>query len=228
MSADLPSYFLTRPAWTPSLAQEEALQGWLAGTVRPGGNALTRPPKGVSVWQALAWLGETDDVLLHGTGEPDISVFVPRQPVDLGAFGSQRAVYAASDGVWAMFYAVLDRVKYPTTINNGAFVLRRGETALGPFYFFSVSEEALAQRPFRAGWVYVLPRAGFSEEAPKPYGPYLAHTHHWASLNSVRPLVRLAVQPQDFPFLEHIRPHDEATLHRRMRENPGGFPWVDA
>lgn len=48
--------------------------------------------------------------MLHGTGEPDIALFEPRQPEDLSEFGGRRAVFAAMDGIWPMYFAILDRV----------------------------------------------------------------------------------------------------------------------
>ena len=48
----------------------------------------------------------------------------------------------------------------------------------------------------------------------------------WASRAPVRPLARLAVQPQDFPFLAQIRGHDMAEVERRAAADPHGFPWL--
>ncbi|MEU1003082.1 hypothetical protein [Streptomyces tibetensis] len=41
-------------------------------------------------------------VLLHGSGDPAIRRFEPRQPDDSSEFGNRRAVFAADDGLWPM------------------------------------------------------------------------------------------------------------------------------
>jgi hypothetical protein len=33
--------------------------------------------------------------------------------------------------------------------------------------------------------------------------------------------------PEDFPFLEDIRGHDDSLLYTRAKADPEGFPWVD-
>jgi hypothetical protein len=35
------------------------------------------------------------------------------------------------------------------------------------------------------------------------------------------------VDPEDFPFLEQIVPHDPATVRLRYERDPEGFPWLD-
>lgn len=57
--------------------------------------------------------------VLHGSGNPGIAEFVPRQPLDLTDFGSRLAVFAATDGLWPMFYAILDRDSMPLSMCNG-------------------------------------------------------------------------------------------------------------
>ncbi len=224
---DLPPHFLTRPDWTITAEQEATLSDWSAREVEGQPLRVVSPPPDLPVWVVLAWLGERRPVLLHGTGDSGIRRFTPRQPQDHNPFGAQRAVYAASDGVWAMFYAVHDRSRFPSTIVNASFTLEREGARLGPLAFFSVAAPALALSPWRDGWVYVLPREGFVQEPRGDWGGYALEVAHWASERAVTPLARLAVRPADFPFLSAVRAHDEATLHARMRARPDGFPWLD-
>lgn len=47
----------------------------------------------------------------------NIHLFEPRQSIDLNEFGNQKAIYAASDGLWAMFFAVVDRDRVQSITN---------------------------------------------------------------------------------------------------------------
>jgi hypothetical protein len=96
-----------------------------------------------------------------------------------------------------------------------------------PYYFFSISDKALVQRPFRTGTIYLLPRAGFVQQPPLRSGGREIHLAHWASRAPVRPLARFTVRPEDFPFLARMRGHDDETTFARARADPDGFPWVD-
>ncbi|WP_159030652.1 MULTISPECIES: hypothetical protein [Streptomyces] len=45
---------------------------------------------------------QTGKLLLHGSGDPAIRRFEPRQPDDSSEFGNRRAVFAADDELWPM------------------------------------------------------------------------------------------------------------------------------
>jgi hypothetical protein len=51
-------------------------------------------------WQFLCYAAHRGGFVLHGTGNPDIAMFEPRQSNDVDDFGNRCAVYAASDGLW--------------------------------------------------------------------------------------------------------------------------------
>jgi hypothetical protein len=221
----LPDYWLPRPSFSIdgntglqlehlylNLGQEEWIQ-----------EALEIPK-----WQFLCWLADEKKLLLHGSGNADIQVFEPCQSNDVDEFGNRKAVYAASDGIWPMFFAIVDRATYPMTIVNAAIRLESAKGDISnPYYFFSMSDKVLQQQPFRDGVVYVLPQEGFEEQAPYRWGDYLVHQNHWANRSPVKPLAKLQVTPEDFPFLEQIRGQDDDLLAKRFQENPNGFPWVE-
>src|SRR5688572_24532170 len=122
-------------------------------------------------WQFLTYLTETKAILLHGSGDPEINEFQPHQPLDLAAFGAQNGVYAISDGIWPMFYAILDRKHYPTMmLHNASMRIQDGEAISEPYYYFSISQDALDQRPYHEGVVYILPRTTFTQQPAQPFG----------------------------------------------------------
>lgn len=225
---ELPAHWLPRPTLALDEATQERLEALYAHAVAPGRGDWIRKKPPVPAWQLLCWLADHKGHLLHGTGDPRIACFEPRQSHDVGEFGNRWAVYAASDGIWAMFFAVIDRVNYPMSISNAAIRLElpSGQTT-EPYYFFSMTDHVLSRRPWHEGVVYVLLRDGFEEEGPIERGMIRVHPHHWANPRPVRLLARLRVQPGDFPSLHKIRPRNDAVLFERAKADPNGFPWMD-
>jgi hypothetical protein len=139
----------------------------------------------------LDHLVRTRPVLFHGTGDGEIREFRPRRQTDYDdrwTFG----VFATDDPIWPLFFAVVNRPVARSLIN--ACSRRRGYSE----YYFSVGSDARSPETWRAGWVYVLPRATFTRH---PAGP------EWTSPTPVRPLARLRVAPPDFPFLADVVSH---------------------
>jgi hypothetical protein len=125
-----------------------------------------------------------------------------------------------------MFYAVVDRERQPMTLNNACIRLvdEAGEAGVAR-YVFSITEAALRQRPWRTGFVYLLPPGTFTSQPSQSFGPYEVRIPQLASPVPVTPLARLEVAPEDFPFLGEIRGHDEARLEEYARALQTGGPW---
>jgi hypothetical protein len=225
---EMPAYWLPRPAMNLTQDDTAALEAIFDARLALGRGDWLDETLPIPKWQFLCWLADEKGLLLHGTGNPDIAAFEPRQSNDVSEFGNRKAVYAASDGLWPMFFAVVDRANYSMTIVNAAI---RVESPAGeisqPYYFFSMTDTALAQQPWRDGVIYILPRDGFEEQAGDLIQNHRIHTNHWANLQPVRPLAKLKVAPDDFPFLAQVRGQDDALLAERFEANPDGFPWVE-
>ena len=223
----LPPYFLPRPALDLSAAQIAEFEHLYATAVAPGGGGEIDYTLAAPRWQFLCWLTDTKDVLLHGSGNPAIDEFEPRQSNDTEEFGNRKAVYAASDGLWAMYFALMDRDQHVHGLINAAF--RRVEAdgrRSAPYYFFAISGPQLPPAPWRNGMIYILPRATFEQQELQTRDELVAEIQQWASLAPVAPLARLAITPADFPFLAQIHRYDQAVLRERVRANPTGFPWL--
>lgn len=205
-------FLLTRPPSTLSAQSRDQLDAALE-VARSTGTLEIRCP----VWEALCHFTDRCGLMAHGTSDAGIMEFVPRQADDLFEFGAQKAVYAASDGLWAMFYAVLDRTEGLGMQNACFSFVEEGE----PLYFFSVTK-----RVFSPGYVYLLPRATFIQDPEGELRGRKIAVAQWASLEPVKPVAKVRVQPEDFPFLHAIRVHDGARLAERIAANPSGFPWV--
>jgi hypothetical protein len=224
----LPDYWLPRPAapFTPETRQAFAhlWQEALAADGRAPLAYTLEAPK----WQFLCYLSDELGLALHGSTAADIAQFEPRQSNDENPFGNQKAVYAAGDGLWPMFFAITDRERFPMLITNACIRLAdpAGQVS-APHYVFSISRTALRQRPWCTGTVYVLPAASFVRQPPIPFGDYAVHVPQLASFEPVTPLARLAVAPDDFPFLSEVRGHDDARWSEYSRALQTAAPWPD-
>ncbi len=228
---DVPDYWLPRPLapsahGPPSPASLEAFTGEHV----LGGDAGEVPrPLPCPAWTYLTWLGEAKGLMLHGSGHPSIETFTPRAPNDRSpdAFSKQRAVYATTDGIWAIFYAVLARGGASFSFVNAAVQFGDGDGGWSPMhYYFSLSRGA-PDRPWRPGTVYILPRDGFEQQPPDRIGDRPVVEPHFACPAPVRPLAKLPVLPEDFPFLDRVARHDRERVDARSAEDPYGFPWLD-
>jgi hypothetical protein len=92
---------------------------------------------------------------------------------------------------------------------------------------FSISRSALPHQPWRSGTVYVLPGDTFELQPPMRFGESEVRIPQLASLVAVRPLARVAVAPDDFPFLAQIRGHDDDRLEEYAHAMEAGGPWPE-
>ena len=224
----LPDYWLTRPGAPPDEGARAAFDALLDAALLAGGCPAIEYTLPQPKWQFLCHAADHHGLAVHGSGNPNIERFEPRQPSDLTDFGNQKAVYAASDGLWAMFFAVVDRERV-RSITNACVTLADPAGALhGPYYVFSVSQAALPNRPWRSGTVYLLPRKPFVTQPPIPFGENQVHIAQLASFEPLEPLAKLTVAPEDFPFLAQIRGHDDERLAEYATALQNGLPWPES
>ncbi len=224
----IPEYWLERPKFELMKAHKEELEHLYQDILKnPNAPWIEHVP--VPKWVFLCWLVEEKSVLLHGSSNPDISLFEPRAPdaKDDDEFSQQTAVFAASEGIWPMFYAILDRGLRPRFLNS-AVRLELLDGWSDTRYFFSVNDVVFKQNPWREGAVYILPKEGFVLEPPNEVaGGFTVQDPHWANVNLVKPLAKLKILPRDFPFLAQVRGHDNDVVQARAKANPSGFPWLE-
>lgn len=218
----IPDFYSRRPSgW--SAVDAAAFERLYADQVQSG---TCRPVSGLegAKWQFLCWVVETKDVLLHGSNNSDLPFLEPRHAADQSEFGGQLAVYAASDGIWSMFFAIANRRVAISLVNTCFTVDEGGECQT--YYYFSINADAFDGDPWQEGTVYILPRAGFVREGDSGAKPS-EFAHQWASTRPVSPMASLRVAPSDFPLLGHVHGHDAAAVIARAANDPGDFPWRD-
>lgn len=215
---------LELPPYTLSQSDEKAFEAVLSA------RDATKLPESVPRWVFIHWLAR-QGWLLHGSDRADLTLFEPRTPKDLSPddFSKRTAVFAASDGVWAMMYALRDRTLANGMLNMALQVRERGYSS--PMrYFLSLSpvESGVTdgRNLLQAGSVYVLPPHGF-EQMPAYEHPGLGEVlePHWINPQPVRPITRVPVAPEDFPLL--VRTHDAARVNPLSQTDPWGFPWLE-
>ena len=202
---------LRPPDFGPDPERDAAFEGIWAGA-SPERPLDTRP---YPVHEFVQWLDARQEVIFHGSNRTDIEEFVPRRESiefhNQGGHGNLGAVYGTNYGLWAMFFAVIDRANGRGSIRNGVATYQADDGRTLDLYRFSVDHRVLPERPFTRGALYLLPREGFEQIPFYPGGP---PGSEWACFDTVRPLARLDVAPEDFPFLDQVGGHDDGDLLR--------------
>lgn len=220
-------FLLPRPRFALTGKQRSAFDTLIDSTP-PGGwvDYQLNAPK----WQFLSYLCETRNLVLHGSQNLEIDEVEPRQAIDAKAYNAQNAIYATTDGIWVIYFAIIDRKNFGalSLFNSCLKIGLLPRLTKGPFYFFSITHSALVQKPWHDGAIYILPRDTFEQEPPQSMMGAKIIFPHWISPQSARPVARLLVTPQDFPFLAQIHGHDDEKLTQLAAANPNGFPWPEA
>jgi hypothetical protein len=215
VAVQIPDYWMRRPDLDLDEGVKKSFDSIMNGAVQDGNNAVIQYTLPAPKWKFLCYVSEQYSCVLHGSGENHIAAFEPRQSSDVNTFGNQKAVYAAADGIWPIFYAVCDRIRHKITINNACiYLIEQGGTRRGPLYFFSITKAALQKNPWRNGTIYILPKKTFTAQPLVPFGEHSVYVPQLASTAPVKPLARLAVAPEDFPFINNIRGHDDGDLEK--------------
>lgn len=219
-------FFLPQPALDLLPETQAAFESLLDAT--PGDFIAYRLPQ--PKWQFLDFICKTRGLVLHGSQYVDIQEVRPHKALDVRAFSKQEAIYATTDGIWAIYFAIVDRQNFqPLSLFNSCITVRVApDQVLGPLYFFSVTHSALLRKPWCDGVIYILPRADFEQEPSQQMFGAEVTFPHWVGFKPVKPVAKLRVQPQDFPYLDQIHGHDEDKLKQHFVADPSGFPWPEA
>lgn len=224
----LPDYLIPPPAFALDTHIQRACDDLLTNAIAQGHHTPLCYTLPIPKWQFLCYLADHHGLALHGSGDAHVVEFEPRQPTDVTTFGSQRAVYAAADGLWPMYFAIVDRTQHIRSLLNACVRVSFGEEQVSdPLYLLSVSQQALAHQPWRSGWVYILPRTSFMQEPPFIVQHVHVQSAQLASAVAVTPLAKLAITPADFPLLASIRGHDDERLADYVAAFQAGAPWPD-
>jgi hypothetical protein len=164
-------------------------------------------------WRFVEWLSRRPVFIFHGSPQADLVTFAPRRSsveiMDQGGSGNRAAVYGTPYGLWAMWFAVIDRAKLKGSIRNGVMAWSDPAGRSVDIYQFSVHKDYVGSDIWRTGTLYLLPRESFD---PIPFYPGGPASNEWASPTELAPLARLTVDPGDFPFRDQVGGHDDGEL----------------
>ena len=164
-------------------------------------------------WRFVEWLSSEGDFIFHGSPLSDLDTFAPRRSsveiMDQGGTGNRAAVYGTPYGLWAMWFAVIDRAKLKGSIRNGVMLWHDRSGHPVNLYRFTVHHDYVGGDIWRTGTLYLLPRDAFE---PIPFYPGGPPSNEWASTSEVRPLASLTIDPGDFPFVDRVGGHDDGEL----------------
>ena len=147
----------------------------------------------------LKFLVTEKNVLLHGSSSKEIEILEPRQANDRAKIsGNKKAVYAVTDPVFPIFYAIQDRNKIHGLIESGV----DHNPATGELrYEFKMPQSVLASEPWTRGIIYIFDRSQFNPEKNDVGEP----SGEWTSEKAVNPIAKLEVGPEDFRFLDKVK-----------------------
>jgi len=144
------------------------------------------------------YLSLKGNYLFHGSNNPNIECFEPREQT-LYNGELAKAVFASSDPIWPMFFAILDRSKLTGSFRNGCIIGRRTK-----YHFYSINEPTMKNKPWTEGMVYILPKDKFKIST---HGTI--QFDEWICSEPVVPIGKIAVTLEDFYYRDRIATHEE-------------------
>ncbi|NNC12290.1 hypothetical protein HII28_10425 [Planctomonas sp. JC2975] len=224
----LPDFMLTMPETSATDAERADFDDLLAQIDRDSDVTVIDYALDAPKWLFLQHAVDSGRFVLHGTADRDIAEFVPRQSNDQREFGNRMAIYAATDGIWPLFYATIDRAKARRIVNMAADIAGGPDGSSLRAWYFAMDAVGLADSPWQSGAVYLLPATSFEPDECLEYGELTVTLRQSASAVPVLPAATLLVEPADFPFRDLVRGNDEERMHAAITADPDGFPWPDA
>ena len=103
-----------------------------------------------------------------------------------------------------MWFAILDKNKYNRT-RNGCVRVGTGPKRV-KYYHFELPKSNKDYFPFAEGMIYITHAVDFPDKRPFPLLDYFhAEVEEWGSTNTITPIARIKVTPEDFPYLDQVQ-----------------------
>ena len=146
----------------------------------------------------LNYLCDCRGYVAHGSPLLDLSILQPvRLTIDSSEFGMRQQIFCSPDGIWASWFAILDKSKIHVT-ENGCVRVGKGQKR-SKYYHFDLPVESKSAPPFVNGMVYIARAEEFPFHRSYPLLDWFdAEIEEWGSVNPVIPLAKLYVGPMIF------------------------------
>ncbi|MED1204109.1 hypothetical protein [Heyndrickxia acidicola] len=164
--------------------------------IESGESTLSSHSSSYPIYMFLNYIIEKKAVLIHGSNHPEITSFEPRESA-LFSGKPIKAVFASSDGIWSLFFAVVNRNAVHSLRNLCISIPAR--KGVKRYYYFSI-DQGSNHDVWTKGTIYVLPKKLFKQGGIK---------NEWVCEQEVKPLAKIKVIPKDFPFLKKVSRHKE-------------------
>lgn len=187
---------LYRRAIVPFTEQEKAAFEVVYAETMQGSQEVSAYSLPYPKHRFLAYVIQEKSLVAHGSNNTSIHMFEPRRQTLFNGTWAE-AVFATKDGIWPLFYAVLDKRKITESMRNAC--LKSGEDS---FYYFSLSQATMLRDPWTSGMVYLLPSEHFEQE-----GQSRLYFDEWTCKQAVAPVLRISVDPSDFEFIHRVSTH---------------------
>lgn len=153
----------------------------------------------------INYLCDWRGLVAHGSNLPDLTLLEPvRQSTDASEFGNRQQVFASPDAIWAMWFAILDKDKFHTT-RNGCIGIG-SESKREKYYHFELERTLKDRFPFTTGTLYFFRADDFAtRHRNRALNLFGGEIEEWGSAEPVKPIAKIRVEPQDFPYLDQVQ-----------------------
>ncbi|EFM12690.1 hypothetical protein PaecuDRAFT_0201 [Paenibacillus curdlanolyticus YK9] len=181
----------------PPFTEEETaeFERLYAAALQHGGNVDYQSK--FSKFRFIDYIVQTRKYVVHGSNYRTIKQFEMRKQT-LFDGTVVNAVFASTDGLWSIFYAVFDRSKVTTNFRNACFK----SMDRNRYYFFSLTRDTMDRDPWTTGIVYFIPGDRFEQVHKRRI-----HFDEWISNMPVSPQLMLVVDRRDFEPIRRISVH---------------------
>ncbi|WP_088105520.1 hypothetical protein [Halalkalibacter urbisdiaboli] len=191
-------HFLTLPELHLSTKEKGEFDSLYDSYVKNGQGETIIYQSSLPKYMFLNYLIENKNVLVHGSQNDEIAQFEPREQT-LFTGKLVKAVFASSDSVWSMFFALVNKQDYVGSLRNACFTAQT-KKGLKRYYYFSLNR-AYKGEYWAPGTIYLFPRKDFEQGGV---------ANEWICKHKISPLARIKITEEDFPFMNDISRHLES------------------
>lgn len=114
--------FISAPESDPGQGSKEIFKGIYLSMFGQNYPRAIDLPDNISAADFLYFSVDKQEFLFHGSNQSNMDMLTPI--IQENYRGDEiRAVFASSDAIWAMFFAIIDRERYQGSLRNGSFLL---------------------------------------------------------------------------------------------------------
>lgn len=149
-------------------------------------------------YRFLQYLSRKGNYVFHGSNHCNIERFEPREQT---LYNNERAtaVFATTEPIWSIFYAVFNRSALIGSFRNGCIIGRNQK-----YHYYSINESTMKNNPWTDGMLYILPKDKFHMS-----GHGKVQFDEWICNEYVTPIGKISVSLSDFYFLNKVAVHKD-------------------